>query len=162
MTIRRIMKMAKTKGDFIKEVADNVKTQLFFYIMMKGCGNIKCKNCYLKVTCSHEPAKSKDIAMTILKQGIAQGKAYMIIRQEETSPMADLFYGLHVYEALNLVKDCSETLVADTDLLKEACNETKNLLDEYIKKIDTLEKKLIKDNARNRVLERIHRGCEND
>lgn len=66
--------MVKTKGDFIKEVADDVKTQLF-YIMMKGCSNIKCKNCYLKAACPHEPVKSKDVAMSILKQGIAQGKA---------------------------------------------------------------------------------------
>lgn len=86
----------------------------------------------------------------------------MTIRQEESSPVADLFYGLHVYEALNLVKDCSDTLTVDTDLLKEACNETRNILDEYIKKIDTLEKKMAKDNARNRVLEKLHRGCEND
>lgn len=56
------------------QVQDEVKTQLF-YIMMKGCSNIKCKDCYLKIACPHEPAKSKAFAMSVLQQGIAQGKA---------------------------------------------------------------------------------------
>lgn len=86
----------------------------------------------------------------------------MIIRQEENSPVSDLFYGLHVYDALNLIKECSDTLCADTELLKEACLETQNILKDYLKKIEELERKTEKQNAREKVLEKLHRGHEND
>ncbi len=86
----------------------------------------------------------------------------MIIRQEEEGPVSDLFYGFHVNEALELIKNCSEGLSTDTDLLKEACNETITILHDFIKKIEDLEKKTAKQNARNKVLEKLYRGHEND
>lgn len=86
----------------------------------------------------------------------------MIIEQGEESPVADLFYGLHVSEALELIKKCAEGFSTDTDLLKEACNETLTILHNFIKKIEELEKKMSKQNARNKVLEKLYHGHEND
>lgn len=58
----------------------------------------------------------------------------MIIRQEETSPVSDLFYGLHLCEAMSLAKDSTETICVDTSLLKEACEATQEILKDYVKK----------------------------
>ena len=74
MAIQKELKKMTNEKRLKLQVQDEVKTQLF-YIMMKGCSNIKCKNCYLKIACSHEPAKSKQFAMSVLQQGIKQGKA---------------------------------------------------------------------------------------
>lgn len=80
----------------------------------------------------------------------------MFIKQEENSPISDLFYGLHVYEALNLIKDTSDTLCVDTDILKESCLAAQEILKNYLKKIEELERKVEKQNAKSKVMSKIY------
>lgn len=86
----------------------------------------------------------------------------MLIRQEETNPVFDIFSGKKVLGALCLVESLSEDIAVDTDLLKEACRQSVLLLGDYIKDIEKLEKKHAKDSARNKVMELLNRGHEND
>lgn len=86
----------------------------------------------------------------------------MIIKQEETNPVYDIFSGKKTYDALRLVENISESIAVDTELLKEACRQSILLLGEYIKDIERLERKAEKDNAKSRVMEILGRGHEND
>lgn len=86
----------------------------------------------------------------------------MTIKQEETNPVYDIFSGKKTYDALKLVENISESISVDTELLKEACRQSILLLGDYIKDIERLEKKAAKENAKNKVLELLGRGHEND
>lgn len=86
----------------------------------------------------------------------------MTIKQEETNPVYDIFSGKKTYDALKLVENISESISVDTELLKEACRQSILLLGDYIKDIERLEKKTAKENAKNKVLELLGRGHEND
>lgn len=86
----------------------------------------------------------------------------MTIKQEETNPVYDIFSEKKTYDALKLVENISESISVDTELLKEACRQSILLLGDYIKDIERLEKKAAKENAKNKVLELLGRGHEND
>lgn len=86
----------------------------------------------------------------------------MTIKQEETNPVFDIFSGRKVLDALRLVESISEGIDVDTELLKEACRQSILLLGDYIKEVEKLEKRHAKGNARNKVIELLGRGHEND
>lgn len=86
----------------------------------------------------------------------------MIITQEENNPISDMFYGLNVNEGFRLIKEISEDQFCDSDILKEAINQTVDILHEFTKKIESYEKKAAKENAALKVRERLRRGHFHD
>lgn len=86
----------------------------------------------------------------------------MTIRQEETSPVFDIFSGKKVCDEPQRVGNISEGTAVDTELLKEAARQSILLLGEYIRDIERLEKKEARDRTKSKVLELLGRGHEND
>lgn len=84
----------------------------------------------------------------------------MIIKQESENPIEDYFYGQHLFNALELVKQTSTSNVVDTDILKEACDTSIVMLKNYIKYIEKLEQSMVKLNSKEKVQEMIKKGFD--
>lgn len=68
----------------------------------------------------------------------------MIIKQENESPVSDLFDKLHIQTAFDGITKQAGDLALDSDLLKVYCEETIKLLKDFSNGITAIEKKIQK------------------
>lgn len=68
----------------------------------------------------------------------------MIIRQENETPVTDLFDKLHLQTAFDGISKQSGDIALDSDLLKVYCEETIKLLKDFSNGITSIEKKIQK------------------
>jgi DNA-binding protein YbaB len=86
----------------------------------------------------------------------------MLIEQRETSELYDLFLDSHINDAVKTIRELSDEEFADTDTVNLACNEAMALIRSFQKKMSDLEKKLSKQTAKRKILEKIHEGDYDD
>lgn len=86
----------------------------------------------------------------------------MIIEQRETNPVFDLFWGLHVSEAVKTIRNLSDEEFADTENINLACEETISIIKNFQKKLGDLEKKLSKQSAKKQFLEKLSERSYDD
>lgn len=82
----------------------------------------------------------------------------MIIKQEETSPITDLFDKLKLNVAFHGIEEQSTSVGLDSDLLKEYATGTITLLKDFIKGIETIEKELTKQKNKAAFNEKLFGG----
>lgn len=78
----------------------------------------------------------------------------MIITQEDTEVIGDYFIDKGVRKAFDLIAEEASAFYCNTDTLKVYLSETINLLKNYEKFIEDVEKKEQKKNAREKFLEK--------
>lgn len=80
----------------------------------------------------------------------------MIIKQEEESPVDDVFYNCKVPEVFKLLKETSTGLAVDTVLVQTVIEEAISMLKNYSKELTKLENRLSKQNAKTAILDKLH------
>lgn len=82
----------------------------------------------------------------------------MIIRQEEESPIEDLYINSHLNTAFNGIAQMAGDTGLDSELLKTYCEETVKLLKKFIQDIETVERKEEKRINREKFKQKLSLG----
>lgn len=82
----------------------------------------------------------------------------MIIKQEETSPVTDLFDKLKLNVAFHGIEEQATSVGLDSELLKEYAEGTITLLKDFIKGVENIEKDLTKKKNKAAFNEKLFGG----
>lgn len=80
----------------------------------------------------------------------------MIIKQEDISPVCDIFDKLKLEVAFHGLTEIATSHAVDSDLLKEYCSTTIKLLKDFSNGIENIERKKIKEKNQQLIKDKLY------
>lgn len=86
----------------------------------------------------------------------------VIVKQEEKTPIEDFSIKYNLNKVFNTIIDKAGDIEVETEELKVFCDEAANLLKQFVKHIEKVEKEEIKNAAKNKFNELVKKGASYD